>query len=94
MTPKDGAIHINAIEESTAVKDLLARLKKRLNNLTPAMEVIGETVQASILLNFERGGASQIVGPIESNDERSPKKRGYLAGKNTAAHRGVEPHFL
>ena len=81
MTPKDGAIHVNAIEESTAVKDLLARLKKRLNNLTPAMEVIGETVQASILLNFEKGGRPKSWAPLSQMTKDRRKKEGTWPGK-------------
>jgi len=38
------------------VKDMLSKIDDNLRNLKPAMEIIGETVTASVLRNFEAGG--------------------------------------
>jgi len=38
------------------IRDLLGRIRRNLGSLKPAMEIIGETVQASIQRNFEKGG--------------------------------------
>jgi len=38
------------------VKALLGRIQRRLADLTPAMKIIGSTIQASVVRNFEVGG--------------------------------------
>jgi len=48
-------------EIDTSIKDeqvklMLSRIDDNLRNLKPAMEIIGETVTASVLRNFEVGG--------------------------------------
>lgn len=42
--------------DDKAVKALFARLKARVNDLTPAMKVIGEILRTSSVKNFEAGG--------------------------------------
>ena len=38
------------------VKNLLGRIQKNLGDLTPVMKIIGSTIRASIVRNFEKGG--------------------------------------
>lgn len=51
------------------LKALIAGLRGRLKNLTPAMRIIGETVRSSAVKNFEAGGRPEKWAP-------SKKKRG------------------
>jgi phage gpG-like protein len=46
------------------VKDLLERIRKRTQNLKPAMSLIGEIVHGSIQRNFEEGGRPQAWAPL------------------------------
>jgi len=58
------------------VRDLLKRIQARFKNLTPAMKLIGETVQASIQQNFEAGGRPQKWPDL------SPQTKARRAKKN------------
>lgn len=46
----------NASMKDEQVRLMLAKIDENLRNLKPAMEIIGETVTASVLRNFEVGG--------------------------------------
>jgi len=47
---------INVEIRDEGVKTLLTNIRTRLDNLRPAMVIIGEIVQASVIRNFEEGG--------------------------------------
>lgn len=48
------AIEITANDKK--VTELLERIRKKLGDLTPAMKIIGSTVRASVIRNFEKSG--------------------------------------
>lgn len=47
-----------------AVRELLARIQKHVNDLTPAMKIIGEIVRTSIVRNFEKSGRPDRWKPL------------------------------
>jgi phage virion morphogenesis protein len=49
-------ISIDVKVEDQPLRDALAQLRRRLDDLTPAMSVIGRIVRASVVRNFEAGG--------------------------------------
>ncbi|MDF1592598.1 MAG: phage virion morphogenesis protein [Desulfobacterales bacterium] len=50
------AIEINVKIDDQKVRQLIARIRQRQRDMTPAMKIIGETVRSSVIRNFEKGG--------------------------------------
>jgi len=46
------------------VQEMLARIQRRVKDLTPAMRIIGEIVRTSIVRNFELGGRPRKWRPL------------------------------
>ena len=59
--------------EDREVKELLSRVQARMNDLTPALKIIGNTIRASIIRNFEKAGR-----PVKwaKHSEITEKRRG------------------
>lgn len=70
--------------DDTQLTGLLEAIAKRCGNMLPAMQIIGETVKASVVENFQAGGRPngwQALSPVT----RAMKKGGsILIGKGHA----------
>jgi len=69
------------------VEELLSRLRERVEDLTPVMKIIGETVRTSVVRNFEKGGrpdAWQPLAPATLKGEKRGagilRRRGFAGG--------------
>ena len=69
-------VEINITVEARDIASLLLKVQKRLGDLTPAMQIIGEIVQASTLRNFEVGGrpAWRSLSDITVRQREAQKK--------------------
>ena len=52
--------------KDSGVSELLANMKRRMGDLTPAMKIIGETVRTSVIRNFEEGGRPDDWEPLSA----------------------------
>lgn len=71
---------VKASIKDKQVKDMLSRIDDKLRNLKPAMEIIGETVTASVLRNFEAGGRPKWA-KLSSVTKAIRKKKGKWPGQ-------------
>jgi phage gpG-like protein len=72
-------LHISIDDQG--VRDLLKGIQARFNNLTPAMKLIGETVQASIQRNFEVGGRPQKWADLSAQTKARRAKKNKWPGQ-------------
>ena len=67
--------------EDQGVLDLIARLRERTSNLSPAMKIIGSIVRTSVIRNFEAGGRPEKWKPLKGVSY----ELGYTMGKKRKA---------
>lgn len=72
--------------DTRELQQVLKGLIKRMGSAEPAMEVIGETVLASIQRNFEEGGRPEkwqdLAGPTKKQREKENKWPGQILVKS------------
>ncbi|MBW1778636.1 MAG: phage virion morphogenesis protein [Deltaproteobacteria bacterium] len=74
-------VEITVEIEDEPVKKLLAEIQNRVRNLEPAMGLIGEIVQSSILENFEKQGRPTRWAHLSPATIEQRKKKGKWPGK-------------
>ena len=67
-------------EKTHQVGEMLQELNNRINNLKPAMELIGEIVLSSVLDNFRHGGRPKKWKPLAEATIEERKKIGKWPG--------------
>ncbi len=75
------AVEIKVDIQDEPVKKLLAAIQSRVGNLRPAMGLIGEIVQSSILENFEKQGRPAPWASLRPATITQRQKQGKWPGK-------------
>ncbi|ACL05243.1 phage virion morphogenesis protein [Desulfatibacillum aliphaticivorans] len=85
-------VQISISTESKEVTDLLHQVLAKFGDLTPAMQIIGEIVHASIMRNFETGGRPAWRNLSEATiarREREKKWPGQILVRTGELMRGI-----
>lgn len=85
------AVSVDVKIEDDRVRDLLTRIQRRMADLTPAMKIIGETVRASVIRNFEVGGRPRWkpLSPVTLARRKGKKilmRQGFAGGLAGSIH--------
>lgn len=66
-------VHIKVSVDDANMQDLLKRIGQNLGNMKPAMKIIGSTIRASVIRNFEKGGRPK---KWKKHSKTTEKRRG------------------
>ena len=77
-------VRIEVKVEDKEVKALLSRMQQNLSDLTPAMQVVGETIRTSVVKNFEDGGRPTSWKPLAPATLKGSKGGGILRRQGMA----------
>lgn len=79
-------VEIKISVDDREIRSLLSRFQARLRDLTPAMKIVGEIVQTSVLRNFEAGGRPQKWAPLKASTILQRLRQGHWPGQILVRH--------